>query len=103
MKSSLSETSGKTKGELLLSAMFEKDYLNKALVNELIKHQHSEELEETLRSLLLFYDRICAVVTLLRMIRLLPSEEFNKVIESWFEQPSQKNVIDLRFLQVKLT
>lgn len=38
MKSSLSETSGKTKGELLLSAMFEKDYLNKALVNELIKH-----------------------------------------------------------------
>ncbi len=65
--------------------MFEKDYLNKALVNELVKHQHSEDLEETVKSLLLFYDRICVVVTLLRMIRLLPAEDFNKVIDTWFE------------------
>ena len=68
--------------------MFEKDLLNKALVNELIKHKISEDLEETLKSLLLFYDRLISVITILRMIRLIPSDDFNRVIEGWFETPS---------------
>lgn len=76
------------KGEMVLSTLFENDLLNKALVNELIKHKNSEDLEETLKSLLLFYDRISSVVTILRAIRLIVHDDFNKVIEGWLETPN---------------
>jgi hypothetical protein len=83
--------------------LFEKELLNKALINELIKHKVSEDLEETIKSLLLFFDRLVAVITVLRLIRLIPQDEFNKVVESWFETPSQRAIIDLRFVQMRLT
>jgi hypothetical protein len=83
---------------MTLQSLFEKDLLNKALVNELFKHKVSEDLEETMKSLMLFYDRLTVVITVLRVIRLIPQDDFNKVIESWFETPSQRSIIDLRFV-----
>ena len=71
-----------------MRAYFEEDLLNKALVNEIIKHMSSEDLKETMKSLLLFHDRIITVVTILRAIRLIPHDDFNKVVETWFDSPS---------------
>jgi hypothetical protein len=68
----------------LLIDLFEDNILNRALIYELLKYRNdNEDIYERMRSIFLFFDRICVIILILRIIKLTPNQNSNKQLEIW--------------------
>ncbi len=68
----------------MLIDLFEDNILNRALIYELLKYRNdNEDIYERMRSIFLFFDRICVIILILRIIKLTPNQNLNKQLEIW--------------------